>query len=112
MKEAEENIDDSVRSVISLFSCGRKNIVNKHTIWADVYVCTIAAPKLKIDTVLFLDINTGNNQVPENQLSIYIHQIENANRLKQCRIQIPKTWLNKIYRYKYRYAKIILYTDD
>lgn len=115
MQEANYDVADSIAgpALISAYYC-HKTIAKKDTVpWADVFVCQSSNKKdsLKVDTIILLDTNLRNENEPKNPYN-YWTGVREARKFSACKISITKDQIPLFRKYKYKYARVILVTDD
>jgi len=113
MKEAEDGIINSQQgnAVIDAYICEKKNLKNDTIPWADVFVCKFYNNTSVADTVILIDTQLRKVE-PERDYDIYWIELEPTQKLKKCKVLIPRSQADYIRKHKYRYASVTLVTDD
>jgi hypothetical protein len=100
--------------VVSIFPCNMKNASGEAIPWADLYVCRSynSSDSLSGDTALvFIDIHTKNDLHELKNIDHYGTDIKITQKFKKCRVMIPAGEIDKIRKYRYRFARVTLVDD-
>jgi hypothetical protein len=100
--------------VASIFPCDERNTGDEVIPWADLYVCGSynKSDSLSGDTALvFIDVNTKSGLHELKNIDHYGADIKIAQKFKKCRVMIPAGQIDKIRKYRYRFARVTLVDD-